>query len=476
MKRMQPVLLALPLAACASYAPHPLSDTPAMLDAPTSATLTQAAAEIARPYLAPAAIDLAAPLDPNAVATIAVIANPDLKALRAKSGVSDAQAFAARLMPDPTFSIGAHPVLSGPDPLTELVGALGLDLNALRTRGVQRRQARAQAEQARLDLAWAEWQTAGQARIQAVRILGFEKSVALERQTLAAQQNLLRHTLAALGRGDIAADRAQAARTAAYDAETRLRTDEASLATAADFARADLRGASFLDAQMVDAVLDRVDLRRDMDSGDETGSSFKGANLTRVNFSEAKMRNADLSGALLSSTNLMAADLRGANFCHAEIADALVAGAHMADTDFSGAIIAGDMGGRLDVLRMKGPEFRRLDPKDVARMVSDHAIWVKSQGNDGSRADFSCADLTAADFSGHNLCLADLSGALLAGAQLKSALLIATNFRGANLTRASLAHADLRGADFQDTHRRDIDLSNSKIGAIPGLPLATRGL
>ncbi|RIA45771.1 outer membrane protein TolC [Hephaestia caeni] len=232
MTRMQPILLALPLAACASYSPNPLSDTPAMLDAPTSATLTQATAGIARPYLTPATIDLAAPLDPNAVATIAVITNPDLKALRAKAGVSDAQAFAARLMPDPTFSIGAHPVLSGPDPLTELVGALGLDLNALRTRGVQRRQARAQAEQARLDLAWAEWQTAGQARMQAVRILGFEKSVAIERQTLAAQQNLLRHMLAALGRGDIAADRAQAARTAAYDAETRLRTDEASLATA----------------------------------------------------------------------------------------------------------------------------------------------------------------------------------------------------------------------------------------------------
>src|SRR5215510_1382148 len=62
--------------------------------------------------------------------------------------------------------------------------------------------------------------------------------------------------------------------------------DKADL-TAADFARADLRGASFLDAQLVDAVLDRVDLRRDVDSGDETGSSFKGANLTRVNFSEA---------------------------------------------------------------------------------------------------------------------------------------------------------------------------------------------
>jgi uncharacterized protein YjbI with pentapeptide repeats len=253
------------------------------------------------------------------------------------------------------------------------------------------------------------------------------------------------------------------------------RFDKADL-TAADFARADLRGASFLDAQLIDAVLDRVDLRHDAEAGDEGGSSFKGANLTRVNFSEAKMRNADFSGALLNSTNLMAADLRGANFSHAEIADAVVAGAHMTDTDFSGAIIAGDMGERLDVLRMKGPEFRRVDPEKVAQMVSDHAVWVESQGQDGSRADFSCADLTAADLSGRNLCLADLSGALLADAQLKSALLIAANFRGANLTRANLARADLRGADFQDTHRRDIDLSNAKVGPIPGLSLATLGL
>ncbi|MGN6374556.1 MAG: TolC family protein [Sphingomonas sp.] len=232
MTRAWPILLALPLAACASYTPHPLSGAPAVLDAPTSTTLSAAAAKIDRPYLAPTTIDLAAPLDPNAVATIAVIANPDLKALRARAGVAEAQAFAARLLPDPTFGAGVHPILSGPDPLTELVGALGLDINALRTRGVKLQAARAQAEQARLDLAWAEWQTAGQARIQAVRVLGFQRSVALDRQSLTAQQTLLRHTLDALGRGDIAADRAQAARAAAYDAETRLAADEATLATA----------------------------------------------------------------------------------------------------------------------------------------------------------------------------------------------------------------------------------------------------
>lgn len=232
MIRAWPILLALPLAACATYTPHPLSETPAVLDAPTSAALTAAAATIRRPYLTPTTIDLAAPLDPDAVATIAVIANPDLKALRAKAGVADAQAFAARLLPDPTFSAGVHPILSGPDPFTELVGALGLDINALRTRTVRAQAARAQADQARLDLAWAEWQTVGQARIQAVRVLGDESAVALDGHTLAAQQKLLRQTLDALGRGDIAGDRAQAARTAANDAQTKLATDMAALATA----------------------------------------------------------------------------------------------------------------------------------------------------------------------------------------------------------------------------------------------------
>ncbi|HEU4961881.1 MAG TPA: TolC family protein [Sphingomonas sp.] len=236
MKRVWTPMLLLPLAACARYTPHPLSDTPPVLDAPTSATLSQAAATIDRPYLTPTTIDLAAPLDPNAVATIAVIANPDLKAARAKADVNDAQVFAARLLPDPTFSIGAHPVLTGPDPLAEIAGALGLDINALRARGVRVAQAQAAARQVRLDLAWAEWQTAGQARIQAVKITGLEAVVALDRQTATAQRSLLGRTLDAVGRGDFAGDRGQAARTAASDAEAKLASDERDL----DAARLDL--------------------------------------------------------------------------------------------------------------------------------------------------------------------------------------------------------------------------------------------
>ncbi|RZL99812.1 MAG: TolC family protein, partial [Sphingomonas sp.] len=126
-----------------------------MLTAPVAAALSRDAAAIARPYLAPTTIDLAEPLDGNAIATLAVINNPDLKAQRVRAGINDAQAFAARLLPDPTFSLGASRVLTGPDPFLDLASTLGFDLATLRSRGVQLAATRATLRQVRLDLAWA---------------------------------------------------------------------------------------------------------------------------------------------------------------------------------------------------------------------------------------------------------------------------------------------------------------------------------
>lgn len=234
MKSLLVMLALFGLAGCATYAPQPLATDPAVLSAPVAAVLTRDAAAIERPYLTPATIDLSRPLDPNAIATLAVIANPDLKAQRLRAGVSDAQLFAARLLPDPTFSIGANKVLAGPDRLLDIASALGLDINTLRTRGVRLAQARAQVRQVRLDLAWAEWQTAGKARIQAVRIQGLERSLALATVSRDATQSLLDRNLRAAGRGDISADQVQAARVGAFDSAVRLRTAERDL-TAARF-------------------------------------------------------------------------------------------------------------------------------------------------------------------------------------------------------------------------------------------------
>lgn len=208
------LLLSSLLASCAPYVASPLDAHPP-LAAPSKASL---ASPPVRSFLNRATINLGQPLDANAIASIAVIANPDLKAKRAREQVTQAQAFSAGLLPDPTFSLGADAVLSGPDPLPNLTAALGLDLNALRTHAVTLAQSKAEVRQARLDLAWAEWQTAGQARLLYVRVLGLQTQVRLDLASRDAQTDTLKRTEQAAARGDVDANALQTARQAALSA------------------------------------------------------------------------------------------------------------------------------------------------------------------------------------------------------------------------------------------------------------------
>lgn len=224
-------------AGCATYSPAPLTDRPRLLSPPAPDALARDAASIERPFLRPVAVDPSEPLDPNGIAILAVLLNPDLRAQRARAGVADAQAFAAGLLPDPSFSIGADRVLSGPDTFLGIASSLGLNLSAIRTRAAARAQAVAEARRVRLDLAWAEWQVAGQARIQATRILALERTVAIALDARDAAQSVLDRMLRAAGRGDIMPDQVQAARLSAFDTAERLRTTEVELAAA----RAQLR-------------------------------------------------------------------------------------------------------------------------------------------------------------------------------------------------------------------------------------------
>lgn len=244
--------------------------------------------------------------------------------------------------------------------------------------------------------------------------------------------------------------------------------------TSADFRRADLRSASFEEATLQDACLDRSDIRQDMFS--EGASSFKGAILTRANFAESKLKNADFTGAILAKANLTNADLRGASFRHAEMTETQVGGASMADSDFSGAVLDKSMEGKLDMTRLKGPNFRSIDSAALEQMLKQHECWIRSGGTQGRRADLSNCDLSGLDLSGRNLAFADFRGAKLAGTRLDGAWLMAAVFHHANMSRARLAAADLRGADFRDAHQRDIDLTDSRTGSLPGIDLATRGL
>ncbi|MDE2348655.1 MAG: TolC family protein, partial [Gammaproteobacteria bacterium] len=138
------------LAGCATYKPLPL---------PPGDDL---AATVAHP-----------PLDMDAVATLAVLRNPDLAAARARLHVAAAQAFAAGILPDPQFNASTdHPtdkVTSKNDPRYPEFNAygfgLGIDLRALLTYRSTRAAADAALRQARAELLWREWQTVAQARM-----------------------------------------------------------------------------------------------------------------------------------------------------------------------------------------------------------------------------------------------------------------------------------------------------------------------
>ena len=79
-----------------------------------------------------------------------------------------------------------------------------------------------------------------------------------------------------------------------------------------------------------------------------------------------------------------------------------------------------------------------MNKKELDKILDNHKLWLRTNGNEGERAnlryaDLSGADLSGADLSGANLRYANLSGADLSGANLRCANLSGADLRNANL-------------------------------------------
>ena len=160
-----------------------------------------------------------APLD---VAILAVLNNPDLKAKRAATGVAAAQVFAAGLLPDPQVGITADFPKPGQQAINNYSVGPSLDVGALIARAPALKAARAQRRQADLDLLWAEWGAAQQARILAWTVLADEaKAEALAEldRVVGARAQASRRALA---RNDLAAQTTSADQALALDVQTAL--------------------------------------------------------------------------------------------------------------------------------------------------------------------------------------------------------------------------------------------------------------
>lgn len=167
--------------------------------------------------LPPRALPPQGPWTPLDVAEIVVLNSPDLKAKRAAAGVAAAQAFAARLLPDPQIGLSEDFALPGSGGLNAYGLSPNLDLAGLITHQATARAARESAEQINLEVLWAEWSAAQQARALAVTIVNLESKALFLTQAADEARAQSAAAAAAWTTGDYAASAVSADIASAQD-------------------------------------------------------------------------------------------------------------------------------------------------------------------------------------------------------------------------------------------------------------------
>lgn len=179
------------LFACSTYSEKPLPDTVAIRSASSLSVDTRT---IALPALATQSIDLSAPFPMQAVAALAVLNSPALRAARDRAGVARAEAFAAGLLPMPRFSAKRELPRGNPQGATSSAYNIGLSLQlrGFLTHGASVDAVRAHVRQVNLDILWQEWQTALAAELDYISLVGSRQ----RGQLLLAEQGAIEKRLA----------------------------------------------------------------------------------------------------------------------------------------------------------------------------------------------------------------------------------------------------------------------------------------
>jgi uncharacterized protein YjbI with pentapeptide repeats len=174
------------------------------------------------------------------------------------------------------------------------------------------------------------------------------------------------------------------------------------------------------------------------ESPDGSPVLLNGANLSRANLRDTKLRAAVLPRANLSGADLLGTDLHGADLSEADFT-----GADLAYSDFVGANLCG---ANLTGARLWFADFTRAD----------------LTGANLTGAEYACPTLTRANLTNANLAGADLGSAPLEGANLEGANLTSAKL-GSNLSGVNLSGADLSGADLSGTDLSGTDLSGTDL-------------
>ena len=171
------------LISCSAYHPKPLTEQAIQQqqETPSAEQLRILATQIKHPYLQAIPFNIKDGLSPDEAAILAVLRNPELRAIRNRHGIAAAQLLQAGLLPNPRVSYNFAALTGG---LTQgKVTGLGLGLDwevtALITQANKIAAAEAEQQAVDLQVAWQEWQLAQAAKTAVYQLVVYAKQQAL---------------------------------------------------------------------------------------------------------------------------------------------------------------------------------------------------------------------------------------------------------------------------------------------------------
>ncbi len=180
------LFLVLTLTGCATYHPMPLDKAAVdkALTPPALESIQIKAREIHHPLLRSVNFDPRHGLTPDEAAILAVIANPQLRAVRDRKGLAQAQLLQAGILPNPQITYSLDIPMAGATQGTVKAYGLGLnyDIVALLTHAARVGAAVNHAAAVDLEVAWQEWQVAQGARLHLFRLAILDRQLAVARE------------------------------------------------------------------------------------------------------------------------------------------------------------------------------------------------------------------------------------------------------------------------------------------------------
>ncbi len=109
---------------------------------------------------------------------------------------------------------------------------------------------------------------------------------------------------------------------------------------------------------------------------------------------------------------------------------------------------------------------RYITQEHLDEILKNHQIWLKSNGKEGTQADFTNFALIDNQLLGVNFEKAIFSSSRIEDVDLRNANLSETLFIGSNLIKTNFKGANLNGANFTNANLENIDFSHTKLDSV----------